>query len=221
MGELGGSRPGGGCIGALARRAGSWLGVLWPLSWVVLAGLLGSQALRSPTTLAALRPWGPEFRGLPLAPCSNAEQAADCERLEPGQQARFVEQVQLALLALAERLNALRQVGSAALLRGGAEELGPAGQRAIDALERELLRSAEGRPLFLSGRDFLLRDPAGRFWRLDLSGFDACLSRLPELDCGSRASLEGLLGDLDRAYYRVVAIYRALSELQIPAAWTA
>lgn len=221
MGELGGSRPGGGCMGAQARRARTWLGALWPLSWVLLAGLLGSQALRGPSTLAALRPWGPDFRALPLAPCASAEQAALCEPVEPGQQARFVEEVQLALLALAERLNALRQVGSAALLGGGAQALGLAGQRAIDALERELLRCAEGRPLFLSGRDFLLRDPRGQSWRLDLSGFDACLSRLPELERASGAALERLLGDLDRAYYRVVAIYRALAELQLPAAHSA
>ena len=215
MGKLEGSGPLGSRVGAsTSRRIGAGLRAQWPLASVGLVALLGWQVSGGPSRLEALRPWGPEFGGLPLERCSSEAQLATCEAIEPAEQALFVDEVQLALLGLAERLNTLRQVGSEALRRGAAAELLPAGERALDGLERELCRLAIGRPLFRSGRGFVLRDPQGTAWRLDLGGFDACLVRLAGLDYASRPAVEALLGDLDRAYYRLVAAYRALSELE-------
>ncbi len=215
MGELGGSGPAGGRTQREPfRRLQGLQALLWPLAWLGLAGLFAVQVWRGPRTLEALRPWGPAFEGLPLERCSGSVPPEAVDDLELEDQERFVDEVQLALLGLAERLNELRQVGTEALRRGDAAELSQAGERARSALERELCRQALGRPLFLSGRDFLLRGAQGGLWRLDLGGFDACLRRLPQLDLGSRASIEALLGDLDRAYYRLVAVYRALAELE-------
>jgi hypothetical protein len=44
------------------------------------------------------------------------------------------------------------------------------------------------------------------------------LADLAQLDLGDRASVEALLGDLDRAYYRLVAVYRALAALGLGSA---
>jgi hypothetical protein len=185
------------------------LGLLCGLGWKVWQG---------PRTLEALRPWGPAFEGLPLERCGPAATSAAFEVIAPQLEGHFVGEVELGLLALADRLNQLREVGTAALCQGATLDLSEALEQASSGLKRDLCRQVLGRPLFLSERDFLLHGAEGGRWRLDLGGFDACLADLAQLDLGDRASVEALLGDLDRAYYRLVAVYRALAALGLGSA---
>jgi hypothetical protein len=174
----------------------------------------GFEQAHGHRSLGSVVPWGSAFAGPALSVNLSAQEMEGATALEPGEQQRFLSGAQRGLLALADHLNRLRQIGTQALYQPEAVEPCLDFHRAVADLERFLdgAQSAR-RPLFADTARFVLREEDGRACLLDLSGFGSWLQAIGPNPLRDRDQVERSLAALDDAYYRLVALYRHVSGL--------